>query len=294
MKSFKKMELKLGRFTIRHLTRYIITAYVIGYILAFISMYSSFNIQLWISLNPGLIMKGQIWRLFSWVFIPPSSFSIFTVIMLFFYYQIGTVLEKVWGDFVYNWFIYFGLIATVAGAFIMYFAGGAYYIDITGGLTFSTYYVSLSVFFGFAMTFPEERINLFFVFPVKIKYLAIVDAAYLTYVLIMSSWLIKIQIICSLAGVIIFFIITRKHKISDRRRRREFARKTSERGGASYRVVEKKTAKVEPREGAPRHRCHVCGRTELDDPNLEFRYCSKCNGNYEYCSDHLFSHKHIE
>ena len=41
------------------------------------------------------------------------------------------------------------------------------------------------------------------------------------------------------------------------------------------------------------HKCAVCGRTEKDDPNLEFRYCSKCEGNLEYCMDHLYTHKHV-
>ena len=46
--------------------------------------------------------------------------------------------------------------------------------------------------------------------------------------------------------------------------------------------------------GITKHKCAICGRTEKDDPNLEFRFCSKCNGNYEYCQDHLFTHQHVK
>lgn len=317
MDLINKLERKFGRHAIRHLTRYIIIAYIIGYVLYLISAYTGFPIQLWLSLNPGAILSGQIWRLVTWVLIPPSSLNIFTIIMLFCYYQLGTLLERVWGDFLYDFYIFFGLIMTVIGAFIMYFAGGALLIEMTGGMMFSTYYVSLSIFLGFAMTFPDQQMLLFFIIPIKIKYLAIFDLAYLTYYMVTGTWMTRVQIISSLAATILFFLMTRS-SILRRGAKNMFAGKyrqaQSTRGGAYANSANRSrggagngnTAGTKTQEGgrygryasdpgrAPIHRCTVCGRTERDNAALEFRYCSRCKGDHEYCSDHLFTHAHIQ
>lgn len=286
MNFLQKMERRFGKYAIRNLTRYIIIAYIIGYILQMISSVNgNAGIQMWLGLNPGAIMRGQVWRIISWVLIPPSNISILTVIMLICYYQLGTILEKVWGDFLYNCYIFFGLIMTVVGAFILYFAGGAFYIELYSGIMFSTYYVTLSIFLGFAMTFPEQKMLLFFFIPIKIKYLALFDVAYLTYYMIMGDWFTRVQILSSLAGTIVFFLLTRKQKFRNARasaqehRRQQTFQKAMSRGQAS---------------SGARHKCAICGQTELTNPDLEFRYCSKCNGNYEYCQNHLFSHTHVQ
>ena len=115
MKFFNKLERKFGKYAIPNLTRYIIITYGIGYLLWFIQQASSVNILGWLTLDPGLILQGQVWRIVSWVLMPPGAFDIFTLVMLLFYYNIGTVLERVWGDFRYNAYIFFGLIMTVVG-----------------------------------------------------------------------------------------------------------------------------------------------------------------------------------
>lgn len=290
MSFLSKLERKFGRFAIPNLTRYIIAAYVIGYIILLICSYSGSSFIYYLGLNPGAIMRGEVWRIVSWVLIPPSDLSIFTIIMLFCYYQLGTVLERVWGTFTYNFYIFFGLIMTIVGAFLIYYLGGdtyAYYIELTGGTIFSTYYVSLSIFLGFAMTFPDQQMLLFFIIPIKIKYLALFDVAYLTYYMIVGNWLTRVQIICSLAATILFFLMTRKHSFNNayqsaknRRRGQEFKKAMGQ-------------GQAKNASGA-RHKCYICGQTELTNPDLEFRYCSKCNGNYEYCQNHLFTHTHIQ
>ena len=181
MKFLNKMERKFGKYAIRNLTKYIILTYIVGYVLLLISSYSSFNVLSWLTMNPGAIMRGQVWRLVTWVLMPPGSLDVFTIIMLICYYQLGSILERTWGAFLYNVYIFFGLIMTVIGAFIMYFAGGALLIEMTGGMLFSTYYVSLSIFLGFAMTFPDQQMLFMFIIPIKIKYLALVDVVYLVY-----------------------------------------------------------------------------------------------------------------
>ncbi len=350
MDFMNKLERRFGRFAIRHLTRYIILAYAIGYVLWVISAISGASIFQWISLNPDAILRGEIWRLVTWLFVPPTSFNIWTIIMLIVYYQLGTALEKIWGDFLYNFYIFLGMALTVVGAFVMRFIGGAGFFDLyessSFGTLFTTYYVSLSIFLGFAMTFPDTKMLLFFFIPIKIKYLAVIDLAYLTFDLIVGTWVTRVQIISSLASTLIFYLMTRKHRFSEARRHARFQKQV--RQGMQARYVDTKQkdkrkapgrrpgftgtgntgsgarngsvggADKEPGFGAIRepgsgsnngaahgsgsgaragnaiHRCTICGRTELDNPGLEFRYCTKCAGNHEYCSDHLFTHIHIQ
>lgn len=275
MKFFNKMERKFGRYAIPNLTKYIIITYIIGYALYYMS--AAVPILSYLTLEPGLILQGQVWRLLTWVLIPPGSPNLFTIIMLLCYYQLGTALEQTWGRFRYNVYIFFGILMTIVGAFILYVVMGGV---IGFGGAFSTYYVSLSIFLGFALTYPNMRMMLYFVIPIKIKYLAILDLVYLAYSMYRGNWGIRVVIICSLMNVIVFFLMTRNYQRVNPKeihRKRDF-QKAMSKGQAS---------------NISTHKCAICGRTEKDDPNLEFRFCSKCKGNYEYCQDHLFTHEHI-
>ena len=314
MNFLQKMERKFGKYAIHHLTLYIIMTYVAGYILSMMQNVgggSYGGITGLLMLSPSLILRGQIWRLVSWLLIPPSSLGIFTIIMLFCYYQLGTLLERTWGDFLYNVYIFFGLIMTVVGAFLLYFITGRDY-----GPMFTTYYVSLSIFLGFAMTFPDQQLLFMFIFPIKIKYLALIDLIYLAYEVITYfrygaayGLPVLVMIICSLASTILFFFMTRQYSRfspKERKRQKDFRRAMS--GGGPYgtqnRPGQGQAQHRTPGEKIDRHtfggqkiavhRCAVCGRTELDSPDLEFRFCSKCNGNYEYCQDHLYTHMHVQ
>ena len=305
MKFLAKLERKFGKYAIRHLTRYIIICYVIGYVLEIIAASGGPNVQMYLALVPGWILKGQIWRLVSWWLIPPTNLSFLTFIMLFVYYQLGTILEKVWGDFYYNLYIFLGLLGTVVGAFIMHFCGGALIIELSalyGSAAFSTYFVSLSIFFGFALTFPEERMMLFFIIPIKVKYLALFDAAYLTYQLIVGGWMTRCLVISSLAATFVFFLLTGFGKMGFGRQRQSttqknfnaYMKENARMKSAAQAAASRGETETAGTGGftAYRHRCCICGRTELDAPELEFRYCSKCNGDFEYCQDHLFTHVH--
>lgn len=309
-----KWDQKYGKHAIPHLTRYIIMTYIAGYILMLIGgINGSYTaISSLLTLSPSLILRGQVWRIFSWLLIPPNSltssaYDLLTIIMLFVYYQLGTLLEKMWGDFLYNVYIFTGLIMTIIGAFLLYVCTGHDY-----GALFSTYYVSLSIFLGFAMTFPEQRMLFMFFIPIKIKYLAIVDIFYLVYSVVQAGryglWLpVLVMILCSLAGTILFFFGTRKNGVITFKNRvqKNFQQKMQ---GSPYAGPVRRQEDIPGAQGTkidrttfagpggrmPVHRCAVCGRTELDDPDLEFRFCSKCNGNYEYCSDHLQNHIHVQ
>lgn len=277
MKFLNKMERRFGRFAIHHLTLYIIGVYILAYLLNRLNP----NLINHIYLEPYLIIhEGQVWRLVSWLLIPPSSLSIWTIIMLFFYYSIGTSLENMWGAFRYNLYIFFGILMTIVGSFFLYFiTGGVPTQLIEPGATYSTYYICLSLFLGYAMSFPDMRVMLYFFIPIKMKWMALVYIAFSAIEFINGGWVTRTAILFSLASVILYFFMTRKYtRINPKeiKRKREF-QKVMSRG----------------REGQiTTHKCAICGRTEKDDPRLEFRFCSKCNGNYEYCQDHLFTHQH--
>lgn len=242
------------------------------------------SIMGYLALSPYHILHGQIWRLVSWVLIPPSGLDIFTIIMLLFYYSLGTALERTWGEFRYNVYIFSGILFTVIGAFLLYFIGGLQ-ISLYGASIISTYYINLSIFLAFAANYPDMQVLLYFVIPIKIKWMAYLDIAYLAYNFIRVSgygaWAVRMMILVSLLNFIIFFFMTRNYKtISPREmhRKQQF----------------KKAAHPKMTPNITKHKCAICGRTENDGDDLEFRFCSKCNGNYEYCQEHLFTHTHIK
>ncbi|MCB7343386.1 hypothetical protein DXC01_18800 [Blautia sp. OM07-19] len=278
-----KLERKFGRFGVENLTMYVIICYVVGYFLAY------FNPSLLslLSLEPALILRGQIWRIITWVIYPPSMSNVlwFVIAIVFFYYPIGTSLERTWGSFRYTLYIFSGILFSVIGAFILYFITGAYGI----GSLFNTYYISLSVFLAYALSYPDMQILLWFVIPIKMKWMAIVYGVMVLYDMItylrMGLWVYVVPIIASLLNFVLFFFSTRnmqRYNPKEVHRRREFKKAVAQ-------------SRVNPATGGiTKHKCAICGRTEKDDPNLEFRFCSKCNGNYEYCQDHLFTHQHVK
>ena len=135
-----KLERKIGRYAVPQLTKFIILTYIIGYMLYFFQALTHNNILMMMYLSPRLIIKGgQVWRLVTWLLMPPETPGIFTIIMLFFYYQIGSALEQTWGDFRYNVYIFSGVLFMLIGAFVLYGFG----INVDG--MFTTYYISLSI-----------------------------------------------------------------------------------------------------------------------------------------------------
>ncbi|MGN0375049.1 MAG: hypothetical protein ACI4EN_06060 [Butyrivibrio sp.] len=302
-----KLERKFGRYAIKNLSLVLIICYVAGYVIQIINPY----FLDYLTLDPYAIVHGQVWRIVSWVLIPPPGNIFFAVFMLLFYFSIGTALERTWGSFQYNVYIFSGMIFTVIGSFLMMafcyiFRAGdmaeyAYGISSEAVLTgsagyfrylskfFSTYYINMSIFLAFAATFPDHQVLLMFIIPVKIKWLAIADAVLLVHDMIFGAigfgrfgFVYPIVIGSSLLNFLVFFFTSRNYirmNKSQRKMHREYKKRARQ---------ERKTAFS----GAAKHRCAVCGRTENDGDNLVFRYCSKCEGNYEFCQDHLYTHIH--
>lgn len=274
MNWLNKLERKFGKFAITNLSIWLIGCYVIGYILSFAAP----KVLMYLTLEPADILRGQVWRLFTWLLIPPSGFGIFTFIMLFFYYSLGSTLERNWGTFRYNVYIFSGVLFTILGAFLLYVIGLLSGVSVEGmGWFFSTYYINMSIFLAFAASYPDMQVMLYFIIPLKIKWLAYFDVAYLIYAAIVGGLATRVVIIASVLNFIVFFFSTRNyHRISPSEIKRKH----------DYRK------KVEYSKGITKHKCAICGRTEEEGEHLEFRFCSKCEGNYEYCQDHLFTHEH--
>ena len=298
MSNFEK---KFGKYAIKNLSLILIMCYACGYLMKWINP----GFFTYLYLNPyEIIHHFQIWRLVTWLIVPPDSFDFWTLLMLYFYYSIGTSLERTWGTYRYNVYIFSGILFTAVGAFILYGISSllgaqslGLWMTVDGYITyptmFSTYYVNMSIFLAYAATFPDYEVLLFFILPIKVKFLGIIYGAMLVYQFIVgygtSSALfyynlgIRFVIIASLLNFVVFFFTSRK-KVR--------------RG--PIKIIRKQTVKQQPRHetkkssGITRHKCAVCGRTDETNPELEFRFCSKCNGNYEYCQDHLFTHTHVQ
>ncbi len=284
-----KWEKKFGKYAISNLTLILILCYGAGYLLKWMAP-AAMN---FLTLDTYAILHGQIWRLLTWIISPPETFGIFTIIMLFFYWSLGTQLERVWGVWRYNVYIFTGILLTVAGAFLCM---GAYYLVIPGmtpeeaqalfrygARYYSTYYVNMSIFLAFAFTFPDNQVLLMFIIPVKVKWLGILYAIMMVFEMLqafqMNVWFLVAAAGASLLNVLIFYLRSRNHMhLNPKQIRRR----------AEFRQDIRRNPKI------TKHKCAVCGQTDQDDPDLEFRFCSKCNGNYEYCQHHLFTHTHVK
>lgn len=286
-----KFERKFGKYAVRNLSLVLVVCYAIGY---FIQMTAP-GIQVFLTLNPYAILHGEVWRLVTWVLIPPSSLDLFTIIMLFFYYSVGTSLERVWGTYRYNVYLFSGMLFTVIGSFLamlIYWliaqnTGQVFIPEVmqSASILFSTYYINMSIFLAYAATFPNGMVLLMFVIPVKMKWMGIAYAVLLLIELISGVGIpifnifYRIALVASLLNFVIFWLTSRgKLSMSPKQAKRR----------QEFRSEVKRSVHI------TKHKCAVCGRTDEDDPNLEFRFCSKCNGNYEYCQDHLFTHEHIQ
>lgn len=284
MNFLNKMERKIGKYAIPNLMIYLIAAYCIGFVIYTVNP----NFMLMLTLSPYHILHGQVWRLITWILMPTDTRVFSLLIMALLYYQLGSALERSWGTFRFNVYIFGGMLFTVIGAFILYGiyaaagTGSLETISLISSLTFTTNYINLTIFLAFAVMYPEMQILLFFIIPVKMKWMAVVYAVLIAINLILTSWGGRIAIIMSILNFLIFFLSTRNYRrVSPKEIHRKQVFKAQMREPRRCSMVTK-------------HKCAVCGRTELDDPNLEFRFCSKCDGNYEYCQDHLFTHQHIK
>ena len=282
MKLLSKLERKFGKYAISHLIKYVIVLYALGLFIR-PEIYIAY-----FSLDVPMILKGQVWRLITFIVYPRAIGNIlFLAIELYLYYMIGTALERAWGSFRFNLYFLSGVFFHIIAAFLLYFIVG---IRISFDLT----YINRSMFFAFAVLYPNMQFLLYFFIPVKVKYLAYLYGAFMLFELfgyIMGGDFYAISIIISMANFLIYFFASRNFKkISPREYQRKAKFQSQMRNTGNYSSPAAQNGKVV----ITRHKCAVCGRTEQDDDQLEFRFCSKCDGNYEYCMEHLFTHEHVK
>ena len=313
-----KLEKKFGKYAIRNLPLYLVICYGFGYLM---NIFKPEWIYV-VNLNPYAILHGQVWRLVTWILVPEQTSIFFVIIVLYFYYSLGRTLEKNWGSFLFNVYFFSGFILTILGAFGLYlyfntlgaawiqqneslfaymvqgstniYAGDQWPTLLGGNYAwsyiatfFSTYYINLSIFLAFAIMFPEMKIYIFFIIPIKVKIMGIIYVVILAINIALAfvqggvsyGLLNLVSIGASLLNTLLFFIYTKRGRYKSPK---EIKRQHD------YKVKIKAAAKQ------THHKCAICGQTEESNPNLTFRYCSKCKGNYEYCNEHLFTHKHVE
>ena len=284
---------KLEKYAIPNLTLYLIICYGIGYLMQYL-VPAGYQ---YLMLDPFLVLKGQVWRLVTWILIPPDSSNIFFVLItLYLYYSLGGLLERIWGTYKYNVYLFSGLLFTILGAFVlcgysvlmgaqptMY--TGLYLLNNGSAVyfgQFSTYYINMSIFLACAASIPDVQVLLMFIFPIKVKWLGIVYGIILLVNCIQGGIATWIVVIFSLLNFLVFFLRSKGKmhlSVGQIKRQQEFHQKMRSAGQTK---------------GITRHKCAICGRTELDGDDLEFRFCSKCNGDYEYCQYHLFTHEHVK
>lgn len=235
------------------------------------------TIVYYLALNPAMILRGQIWRLVTFALIPDSE-GLLTLLFLYFYYFIGTALEREWGSAKFNLYFFSGMLFTVIYSFIIY-------LFMQTSMSIGAEYIYLSMFFSFAAFYPDQQVLLFFFIPIKIKWLALVDAAYFLlsvfttrfpYCLLPIVAVLNFLLFCGDMLFAPFSSSRRQQRQKTVNFRREAARVRAEQANAPYRF-----------------KCAVCGRTDTDHPELEFRYCSRCAGYHCFCQDHINNHIHF-
>lgn len=228
----------------------------------------------YLTFNPAAILHGQVWRLVTFAMYPPSS-GVLTFIAIYFYYLIGSTLERQWGSAQFTVYFISGVVLTVLYGFIVYFIFGMNFI-------LNAQYVYLSMFFSFAVLFPDMQVLLFFIIPIKIKYLAWLDGLLFVVELFSSPFPVNLLPVVAVLNFLIFCggdLLSALPKCPSAQT-------------INFRKASAKIRK-EQQSNLYTHKCAVCGKTDADYPNLEFRYCSKCQGYHCFCEEHIYNHIHF-
>ena len=237
----------------------------------------------WLYFDRNLILQGQVWRLFSYVFLDFSSNILWTALMLLSYYSLGRAIENLWGTLRFNLFYFTGILLMDV------------YCLIFGGMA-SPYYLNLSLFLAYATLYPDAQFTLFFIIPVKARYLALFDL-FIIILGVFDFFPHNLFPLIALGNYFLAFgrdcknLLPISWRVNANRAARKAVHPRSKtipfNNAGSYQATHAKPK-------APyTHKCTVCGRTDVDSPDLEFRYCSRCKGYHCYCAEHISNHAHI-
>lgn len=291
----KNLRRNFERFCYRHrnkgipnLMLYISLGTAIVYVLSLID--ESQTLYRILCFDRDLILQGQIWRLFTFVFTHNLNNLLLMMVSLLCYFSLGRAMENIWGTFRFNLFYLTGVI--MMDIFCMIF--GRFRADV--------YYLNLSLFIGYATLYPNAHFLLFFIIPVKAWIFALLDLALTLFDVIQltAAGLFPYNLfpLIALANYFLFFgkdvlnVLPMSWRVNAGRVfKKKPARKTGTVPFPSAGSYQATTATVKE---AYTHKCTVCGRTDVSNPELEFRYCSRCTGYHCYCQDHISNHTHIE
>lgn len=267
---------------ISNLMLYIALGTAVVYVMS--EMLGNYTLYNLLYFDRNLILKGQIWRLISYPLTYRIDNLLLMAVSLFCYYSLGQAMENIWGTLRFNLFYLTGIL--MMDVYCLIFGGRA---DVT--------YLNLSLFLSYATLFPNAQFLLFFIIPVKAWIFALFDLVIVLMDLLLYPFPYNLFSVISLANYFLFFgkdvlnIIPMSWRINAGRLFRKQPQKKAkviQFNAGSYEAT-KATVK------APyTHRCTVCGRTDISNPELEFRYCSRCKGYYCYCEEHISNHSHIQ
>jgi hypothetical protein len=261
MRLLDRLERKFGRYALPNVTVYLIAGQSLFYVLFMTGKLDPSRI--WLS--AGLLLGGEWWRLATFLFNPPGCGLLCALFGWYLFYLMGSALEELWGAFRYNLFILAGFILAVAVSFVI------------PQYPVSNLFIGGSVFLAFAFLFPDFQLLLFFILPVRIKWLALLTWCGYGYMLLFGGWPDRLLVLASIGNFLLFFardiIITLKY---------------------GRRQIAKKTSQFARRDAGPFHRCTVCGITDKTHPQMDFRYCMECTGQCCYCSEHINNHEHVK
>jgi membrane associated rhomboid family serine protease len=289
----KKLRSRFDRFCFRHrdkgirnLMMYIALGSALVYVMSLVDKTNA--LYYFLCFDRAAILRGQVWRLFTYALTFDSGNILYTAIGLICYYSLGQAIENSWGTFRFNLFYFSGML--MMDIYCMIFGG---YADV--------YYLNLSLFLAYATLYPNAHFLLFFVIPVKAWIFALFDLALVLFGLFAYPFPSNLFSVISLANYFLFFgkdvmnVIPLSWQANFRRlfrKKKSYAPKQAKTipfpNAGSYEAT---VASV----NAPyTHRCTVCGKTDVTHPDLEFRYCSRCNGYHCYCEEHISNHTHVQ
>ena len=226
--------------------------------------------------NGAHILAGQVWRLITFVLVPTDSNPFYLLLSCYIYYWTGQMLEREWGTAKFSLFYLSGVVLSALLGLAVGYA--------------SIYYINLSIFLVIATLYGEMQVLFMFVIPIKMKWLAILDVVLILVDVVqfaqMGVWVFALAPLASFVNYFIFTWPYWSMKLG-------FVRRRADPQVINFRRAQKQAQKKARETGGYLHKCAVCGLTDQDDPNMEFRYCSKCDGYYCYCANHINSHIHI-
>lgn len=257
-------------FGIKNLMLYITIANVAFWVLGAINR----PFLSYLTFDAALILRGQVWRLVTFMLYPPST-GLLAFIAFYFYYWIGNTLEQYWGTGQFTIYFFSGVILTIIYGFVIYFITGV-------NVRLDSQYIYLSMFFSFAALFPDMQVLFMYLIPIKMKYLALIDAIFFIFAVITNPFPINLLPIVAVLNFLIFCGGDLIRRMPSR----------ASRNTVNFRRESRRIRK-EQEEKLYNHKCAVCGRTDTDYPGLEFRYCSRCQGYHCFCIDHINNHIHF-